>query len=463
MTATVTVSWAATELAGADLGDARLNRRLVRVAEQLGAQPSASIPVACGGWAETQAAYRLLAHENVGWESVLAPHWECSVERMHRHPVVLWVQDSTELDYTAQPGSAGLGPLSYLRQHGLYVHPTLAVTPDGVPLGVLDAWLWTRDRETFGEDKRHWPIEAKESLRWLEGFERCAELAATLPDTRLVYVADREGDIHEFMVRAQRWPSIDWLIRATHNRCLAKGDKLWDWLASAPVLGEVTFTLPARPNRPSRLVVLTVRAERVTLRPKGGEPVTVTALRAREESPPTDVEPLDWRLLTNRPVDTLAHAAELLQWYTTRWSIGVSGEGHITQSVPVRPRPKDSSLVAGEAPWRESKTVKPSDPVHRGCTATHQVVTCRERRSSLVTRYSGGRDGRSRAKAAGADRNEPDTAAPTGGVSAATGCEGGWVNRRSPRCPTKKTCRGGASYNREREVAAWAPGWRIGS
>ena len=125
------------------------------------------------------------------------------------------------------------------------------------------------------------------------------------------------------MVRAGRWPGVDWLIRATHNRCLAEGDKLWERLAKGAVLGEVTFTLPARPGRPSRPVVLTVRAERVTLHPKGGEPVTVTARRAREESPPADVEPLDWRLLTNRPADTLAQAAELLQWYTSRWSIEV--------------------------------------------------------------------------------------------------------------------------------------------
>ncbi len=70
-------------------------------------------------------------------------------------------------------------------------------------------------------------------------------------------------------------------------------------------------------------MVLTVRAERVTLHPKGGEPVTVTALRAREESPPAGVEPLDWRLLTNRSADTLAQAAELIQWYGSRWSIEV--------------------------------------------------------------------------------------------------------------------------------------------
>ena len=242
MTERAVVSWAVKELAGVDLGDARLNRRLVRVVERLGAQPGASIPVACGGWAETQGAYRLLAHESVTWEQVLAPHWACSVERMRGHPVVLCVQDSTELDYTAQPGIAGLGPLSYLRQHGLSVHPTLAVTPDGVPLGVLDAWMWTRDRETFGE----------ESMRWIEGFERCAELAVTQPDTRLVYVADRESDIHEFMVRAQGHPQVDWLIRAAQDRNLAEGDTLWDRLAQAPVLGEVSFTLPNRPNRPNR-------------------------------------------------------------------------------------------------------------------------------------------------------------------------------------------------------------------
>ena len=67
------VSWAATELSGADLGDAWSNRRLVRVAERLGAQPGASIPVACNGWAETQAAYCWLAHEVVMWERMLTP------------------------------------------------------------------------------------------------------------------------------------------------------------------------------------------------------------------------------------------------------------------------------------------------------------------------------------------------------------------------------------------------------
>lgn len=174
---------------------------------------------------------------------------QCRGMRCHR--MVLCVQDSTELDYTAQPGITGLGPLSYLRQHGLYVHPTLTVTPDGVPLGVLDVWMWACDRTTFGEDQRHWPIEAEESMRWLESFERCAEWAVTLPDTCLVYVADRECDIRKFMVQARRQPQVDWLIRAAQDRKLAEGDRLWERLAQAPVQGEVTFTGPAEPTEPA--------------------------------------------------------------------------------------------------------------------------------------------------------------------------------------------------------------------
>ena len=54
---------------------------------------------------------------------------------------------------------------------------------------------------------------------------------------------------------------------------------------------------------------------------------------------------------------------EIVRIYGKRWDIGVSSKGHITQSVEVRPRPKDSNLVAWEALWRETKTVKPSDNV----------------------------------------------------------------------------------------------------
>ena len=94
----------------------------------------------------------------------------------------------------------------------------------------------------------------------------------------------------------------------------------------------------------------------------------------------------EWVMVLTTVPPELLPTETITALYRLRWQVGVPGEGPVIQSVKVRPRPRDSSLVAWEAPWRESKTVKPSDNVHLGCTATHQVVTCSERRSSLVTR-----------------------------------------------------------------------------
>ena len=70
-----------------------------------------------------------------------------------------------------------------------------------------------------------------------------------------------------------------------------------------------------------------------------------------------DGKPLKLSLFT-----TLEEPGEVLvELYRRRWDVGVSRQGHIVQPVRDRPRPIDSGLVAWEAPWRESKTVKPSD------------------------------------------------------------------------------------------------------
>ena len=116
-------NWAAQELAGIDLGDARLNKRSVTLLDRLADKPTASIPHACNGWAETQAAYRFLAQEEIGWEDILSPHFSCTQQRMQGRPVVLCIQDTTELDFNGQQ-TEGLGTLSFPAQRGMYLHPT---------------------------------------------------------------------------------------------------------------------------------------------------------------------------------------------------------------------------------------------------------------------------------------------------------------------------------------------------
>jgi hypothetical protein len=118
-----TTGWVAMEFDGMNLGDKRLNRRAVKLAEKFAAKPTASIPAACGGWGETSAAYRFLSREKVSWQDILVPHWQRTQERMAVHEVVLCLQDTTELDFNGQE-IEGLGPLSYEKQRGMYLHPT---------------------------------------------------------------------------------------------------------------------------------------------------------------------------------------------------------------------------------------------------------------------------------------------------------------------------------------------------
>ncbi len=320
----------AAELEGIDLGDARLNRRARRLLERLGDKPMPSIPAACGGLRETRAAYRLFNHSAVTAEAVLAPHIERTIERMGAHPRVLCVQDTSELDYSGRPSMQGLGPLNLEVRRGLYLHPTLAVTPERLCLGLLDAYTWVREPGHLGKDKDpNRPLEEKESVRWVDGYARVNELAETLPHTRLTYVADREADIYDLFVEAPCPESAaDWLVRSQHDRVLGDGKTLRQHLAEAPVLTETTFERPPRHGAKARPVHQQIRVLRLTLpaprRPDRTLPeVEVTALLAVEPHPPKGEDPIEWLLLTNLPIDTPEQALETLSWYLCRWQIEV--------------------------------------------------------------------------------------------------------------------------------------------
>jgi hypothetical protein len=323
------LSWASEELAEIDLGDARLNRRAALVAERLAGAPHASIPSACNGWSETKAAYRLIAHESVTDAEVLAPHVGCTLERMRSHPVVLCLSDTTEVDFTRHPAE-GLGPLSYEFQSGFLLHPVLAVTPQRLCLGVLGAQWIVRDPAKLGTGvatKKQRPLEEKESNRWPTAFDQVCAQARQMQGTRLVYVADRESDVYELLLRGQQAPA-DLLLRCNQDRALDDGRHLHDVASAAPAVGIVAVSVPKAAERPARTAELTLRCARVTVRPpyrKGQTlpPVTITVMRAREERPESGCEALDWILLTNRSTTTLEEAQTLLEWYVCRWQIEI--------------------------------------------------------------------------------------------------------------------------------------------
>lgn len=287
--------------------------------ERFSGKPSASIPKSCNGWGETMATYRFLENDSVEWQDIMAPHWTQTQQRMGEHPVVLCLQDTTELNFNGQQ-ITGLGPLSYEVQRGMYLHPTYAVTPDRLPLGVIDAWMWAREKL----DANGIRPGMKESTRWIEGYGRVAEMAAEMPGTRLVYVADREADMIELMKYAQtNGTPADWLVRAKTDRALADSDKLWAHTLDSEPLGEISFTIGARDKQKARKVRQQLWAKRVALPAGRGMKVEATCLMALEIDAPAGIEPVEWRLLTNRTATTRDEVIELIDWYRARWDIEI--------------------------------------------------------------------------------------------------------------------------------------------
>lgn len=333
--------WAEREFCRAELGDVRRLKRLIQLAQQRGASPNASIPQACGSHAATKAAYRFYDNDAIKPEAILVSHQEATKERLSNQSLVLAVQDTTQLDYTHHPQTKGLGTLHDAKHHGLLVHTTLAVTPERVPLGIIQQQVWTRPIEEFGKKhtRKQRPIEEKESYKWLNSLQETAKLQQQLPYTQIVSVGDRRGDIrervlpqadvYELFVQAKEL-SQNILIRASWNRCVDHPEKyLWDHLQNHPVAGTLTITVPRQQNQPQREATLSIRYALVRLRPpqrpKGQKlpSVTVWAVLALEEQPPQATKPLEWLLLTTVPVDAFDDACERLAWYTCRWLIEV--------------------------------------------------------------------------------------------------------------------------------------------
>ena len=166
--------WVMGEMKTVDLNDKRLDNRLLEVLSQLGGRPTASIPAACGGHAETTAAYRLFDNQKATLASILQPHTDATRQRLaHQQAVVVLGQDTTEVDLTRPAQQVvGAGPLDGGPRRGALLHPLHAFTPDGTPLGTLHARAWVRDGEVgcaslSRAQRAAIPIEEKESYRWV--------------------------------------------------------------------------------------------------------------------------------------------------------------------------------------------------------------------------------------------------------------------------------------------------------
>jgi hypothetical protein len=346
-------SWIINEMKEADLPDKRLNDRLSEILNQFAGKPTASIPAACGGYAEMMGAYRFVNNEKVDFENVLQPHIEATTRRMAEHPVVILAQDTTEIDLTRpEQQVVGAGPLDGNTRRGFFLHPLMGFTPDGTPLGTIYAEAWTRDDDpkTPKSQRRHklkhTPIEEKESIRWLETYRQALEQAKAIPDTQFICVADSEADIYELLEESQEEPKqLDWIIRACHDRAIQVDDvNTSHYLRQTVQKESVMFTKTIsvrgrklkvrcdtrgrRQPRQSRTAQVEVRAASVTLRaPRRPDrklsDISINVVLATEIDPPDGDTPVEWILLTSLPIEDIEQVDSVIQYYCVRWLIEV--------------------------------------------------------------------------------------------------------------------------------------------
>jgi hypothetical protein len=337
-----TGSWLDDELAGCAFADERLGQRLRKLLERMEGAMGESLPLACQDWANTKAAYRFLANGRVSEAEILRGHFQATRSRCAASAdLILVLHDTTEFSYQRKRADAvgltcrvnsGKDKAGRFRMHtvcGLLMHSSLAVTPEGLPLGLSAIKFWTRKKfKGTAALKRkvnptRIPIECKESIRWLESLRESTQRLGE-PE-RCVHIGDRESDIYELFCTAQEL-GTHFLIRACVDRLAGDGQHtIADELKKVKVKGRHRVEVRS-PNGKVRQAVVELRYCRIQVLPPIGKQkrypaLSLTVIHARERRKPRDRERIDWKLITDLPVRSRAEAVEKLRWYAVRWKV----------------------------------------------------------------------------------------------------------------------------------------------
>jgi hypothetical protein len=321
----VMTNFGETHFGTANLGDHRLTKRLVRVADRLAQRPKGSLPDKMADPAQLRGLYRLMNHERVTHEAALQPHYKQTRRAIAAHTgVVLLVHDTTEANLT---GSRG-----YL------CHNSLAVTAEGKPLGLANQILHVRPRRNPAETRAQRRVRPdRESRLWVRGRQAIGPLPGS---AFVVDIGDRGNDTFEYLdfEDANHYHCV---VRSHSNRVCHLGHgldgtkvKLHDHLRTLPAQATRPLEVlpqPAqkgKPAKPGRQTTVAVAWEAVTVpAPEPGQargehrqgPLRLWALRVWEPAPPEKAEPVEWLLLSNVAVKTRSHAWERVDWYQLRW------------------------------------------------------------------------------------------------------------------------------------------------
>lgn len=342
--------WIANEIEGVRLGDKRLEKRLAQTLETLAGGINKSISHAVKGRAEREAIYRFIDNSDVDYDKIIAPHHAKTNARAQMEKIVLFVQDTTEINLTrAKQQVQGAGPLmrEETKRFGCLIHAMQVFTIQGIPLGLYWEKRWTRPMKKKSSGKarekelRHLPFEEKESFRWLEGVRQAIDFASANQDVTTICIGDRESDIYEIFAEPRRSSNYQLLVRGCYDRSIESSETqefthIREKVEHTPILATTQTRVrsrtaktnieirPDRIPRDSRDATLTIRASSVNLKSRGTSPaIPLNVVLVQETNAPEGVVPIEWLLLTTLPVGTALEATQVVEYYRVRWQIEI--------------------------------------------------------------------------------------------------------------------------------------------
>ena len=339
--------WAKDELGNVSLGDRRLNNRFLKIAYDLSNKPIEPINKACEDWAHTKAAYRFFDNNKISTDKILKPHIEQTHKRISNYPFVLALQDTTSFNYTNHPKTKGLGKIGHgsrvkdaTESKGFYLHQTLAVAPNGQPLGLLSSLFWKRDEVTDEETS-----EEKESERWCHALVDYQD--KNQGKSNILTVADRECDFNQFLFNNYNLDT-HFLVRSKVNRIISESSlRLHQYIETKPIEGSLELKIPNK-KKGGRVkkklkgrfrnedgdyfkeVSLDIQFAKFTahLSPTGHRnahpfdyPLTVIRLSEKKRELQEGEELLEWILITSLEINPVAEAKLMAKFYSMRWTI----------------------------------------------------------------------------------------------------------------------------------------------
>jgi len=321
----------------AELGDARLSKRLGRLLGQLSGKPEASILEACQDPYQAKAVYRFISNEEVTPEAITRITHDLTMEKIcaAKPSVLLVPQDTTELNYSNLKATEGLGNIARKKTSlGMELHSAIGIGENGEVYGLLSQKLWTRQLENYGQSdamRKKLPIEEKESIKWLDVLD---DVGSSFPEsTTVVYICDAEGDIYEYFCKAEK-ECAQVLCRVAHNRNVVesnKSTKLNDFANGLPISGTVDIHIPrdSRTKRNARNAEFEIKHGKCKVKKpsnmKGNSDlpdyIELYVVSAVEVDSPEGQDKISWQLITNVPTECFEDALTRIAWYTQRWKI----------------------------------------------------------------------------------------------------------------------------------------------